>query len=127
MCTVTKKELIDQVCERTGRKRAEVRDIVQAFLDQIVHQVGEGHRIEFRDFGVFEVKDRAPRTAQNPKTLVPVKVPQRRTVKFKVGRLMRDRLERAIGLHAMDEPVVLEAALDPITPSGSPETTKNPE
>jgi hypothetical protein len=48
--------------------------------------------LEFRDFGVFEVKQRRARKAQNPKTLAPVQVPPKRTVKFKVGRLMKQTL-----------------------------------
>ncbi|MBN2843968.1 MAG: HU family DNA-binding protein, partial [Sedimentisphaerales bacterium] len=50
-------------------------------------------RLEFRDFGVFETKHRAARVAQNPKTLERVQVPPKRTVKFKVGRLMKQKLQ----------------------------------
>ena len=48
--------------------------------------------MEFRDFGVFEVRERAPRTAQNPKTLEKIEVPEKRRVKFKMGRMMREKL-----------------------------------
>ena len=92
MATVTKKELIDQIAESTGQKRVVVKKIVQSFLDNIIEELGEGNRLEFRDFGVFEVKERKPRMAQNPKTLEPVEVPAKRTVKFKVGRLMKQTL-----------------------------------
>jgi hypothetical protein len=53
--------------------------------------------LEFREFGVFEVRERAARRAQNPRTLEKVYVPAKRVVKFKVGRLMRERIcdERA--------------------------------
>lgn len=90
--TVTKKELIDRIADRTGNKRVTVKAVVQRFLDEIIEELGRGNRLEFRDFGVFESKDRAPRTAQNPKTLEPVHVPRKRTVKFKVGRLMKAQL-----------------------------------
>lgn len=89
MATVTKKELIDQIADATGEKRVVVKKIVQAFLDNIIVELGKGNRLEFRDFGVFEVKNRKARMAQNPKTLEPVRVPPKRTVKFKVGRLMK--------------------------------------
>jgi len=69
-----------------------VKKIVQSFLDNIIVELGKGNRLEFRDFGVFEVKHRQARIAQNPKTLEPVKVPPKRTVKFKVGRLMKATL-----------------------------------
>ena len=61
-------------------------------VTQVIDELGRGNRLEFRDFGVFEIKERAPRVAQNPKTLERVQVPARRTVKFKVGRLMRETL-----------------------------------
>ena len=89
MATVTKKELIDQIAEATGQKRVVVKSVVQTFLNSIIVELGKGNRLEFRDFGVFEVKQRRARMAQNPKTLEPVEVPPKRTVKFKVGRLMK--------------------------------------
>ena len=92
MATVTKKELIDQIAEATGQKRIVVKKIIQSFLDGIIVELGKDNRLEFRDFGVFEVKQRRARTAQNPKTLEPVSVPPKRTVKFKVGRLMKQTL-----------------------------------
>lgn len=92
MATVTKKELIDHIAEATGQKRVVVKKIVQSFLDNIIIELGKGNRLEFRDFGVFEVKQRRARMAQNPKTLDPVQVPPKRTVKFKVGRLMKQTL-----------------------------------
>ena len=92
MATVTKKELIDQIAEATGQKRVVVKNIVQTFLNSIIVELGKGNRLEFRDFGVFEVKQRRARMAQNPKTLEPVEVPPKRTVKFKVGRLMKQTL-----------------------------------
>ena len=63
---------------------------MQSFLDGVIVELGKGNRLEFRDFGVFEVVSRGARKAQNPKTLEPVRVPPKRTVKFKVGRLMRE-------------------------------------
>jgi integration host factor subunit beta len=93
MATTTKKDLIDRIADTTQQKRSDVKRTVQAFLDQVIDELGQGNRLEFRDFGVFEIKERAPRMAQNPKTLERVHVPARKTVKFKVGRLMRETLE----------------------------------
>lgn len=92
MQTITKKELIDRIADKCSEKRVVVKRIVQCFLDEIIEELGQGNRLEFRDFGVFESKVRAARTAQNPKTLERVSVPSKRTVKFKVGRLMKMRL-----------------------------------
>ena len=92
MATVTKKELIDRIAEHTQAKRVSVKRIVQTFLDEIIKELCLDNRLEFRDFGVFETRTRASRTAQNPKTLERVDVPSKRTVKFKMGRLMRENL-----------------------------------
>jgi len=92
MQTITKKELIDKIAEKTANRRVIVRRIIQMFLDEIVNELGRGNRLEFRDFGVFESKVRAARVAQNPKTLERVEVPEKRTVKFKVGRIMKMKL-----------------------------------
>ena len=92
MATVTKKELIDRISEKTQAKRVSVKRIVQAFLDEIIEELCRDNRLEFRDFGVFETRTRASRIAQNPKTLERVEVPAKRTVKFKMGRLMRENL-----------------------------------
>ena len=94
MHTVTKKELVDRIADRTSQKRVVVKEIVQEFLDEITAELGRGNRLEFRDFGVFESKLRGARTAQNPKTLERVNVPAKHTVKFKVGRLMRETLAK---------------------------------
>src|SRR2546421_8810014 len=92
MATITKKELIDRIADSTQAKRVQVKRIVQQFLDEVIAELGKGNRLEFRDFGVFETKLRKARRAQNPKTLQPVGVPEKRTGKFKVGRLMKQKL-----------------------------------
>lgn len=94
MATVTKKELIDRIAERTQAKRVSVKRIIQTFLDEIAAELCKNNRLEFRDFGVFETRTRAARIAQNPKTLERVEVAAKRTVKFKMGRLMKENLSR---------------------------------
>jgi integration host factor subunit beta len=103
MATITKKELIDRIAESSNSKRVQVKRVVQQFLDEIVNELGRGNRLEFRDFGVFETKLRKARKAQNPKTLEPVAVPEKRTVKFKVGRLMKQKLGDMTGAAIDDE------------------------
>jgi integration host factor subunit beta len=93
MATITKKDLVERIVDRTSVKRHDAKKVVQEFLDLIISELKKGNRLEFRDFGVFEIKERAARVAQNPKTMQKVEVPAKRAVKFKVGRLMRDSVE----------------------------------
>ena len=90
MATITKKELIDSIAEKTGITQSRIKPIVQRFLDEITAELAKGNRLEFRDFGIFEAKEQAARAAHNPKTLERIEVPAKRKVKFKVGRIMRE-------------------------------------
>jgi integration host factor subunit beta len=90
--TTTKKELVNRISDATGHPKVVVKDVIQAFLDEIIRELALGNRLEFREFGVFEVKERRARRAQNPRTLEKVEVPAKRVVKFKVGRMMRQRV-----------------------------------
>lgn len=102
MSTITKKEpldftrgrLIDRVARTTQTSQARTKVIIQCFLEEMVMELTKGNRLEFRDFGVFEIRTRAARTALNPKTLERVRVPAKRAVKFKIGRLMKQKLDR---------------------------------
>jgi len=96
MSTITKKELIDRITKNTQAKRLLVKATIQNFLDEVISELGKGNRLEFRNFGVFEVKERAARTAQNPKTLEKIQVPAKRTVKFKMGHIMKERLKTTV-------------------------------
>jgi integration host factor subunit beta len=96
MATITKKDLIDRIADKTQSKRVTVKNVVQQLLDEITTELAQDNRLEFRDFGVFEPRTRDTRTAQNPKTLEEVQVPAKRTVKFKMGRMMRERLNGGV-------------------------------
>jgi len=92
MPTISKKDLIDRIAEITGVRPKTVKTVVLQFLDEITTELAQKNRLEFRDFGVFEPQTRAPKTALNPKTLEKVHVPAQRTVRFKMGRMMREKL-----------------------------------
>ena len=96
MATITKKELIDRITEKTQAKRLLVKATIQNFLDEVISELAKGNRFEFRDIGVFEVREQAARTAQNPKTLEKIQVPAKRKVKFKMGRIMKEKLNSKI-------------------------------
>lgn len=92
MKTITKKELVNRIAAKTGVTKVVAKDIIQSFLDAITEELAVGNRLEFREFGVFETKERKERKAQNPRTLERVDVPAKRIVKFKVGRMMRQKV-----------------------------------
>ena len=92
MANITKQELVNRITQIHQTRSGMTKKVIQAFLDEIIDELAKGNRLEFREFGVFETKTRAAREAQNPKTLEKVHVPAKRAVKFKMGRLMKQKL-----------------------------------
>ena len=92
MATITKKDIVGRITKTTKAKQWSVKTVVQCFLDEIIAELAKNNRLEFRDFGVFEVRERAARTAQNPITLEKVQVPAKKKVRFKMGRIMKEKL-----------------------------------
>jgi integration host factor subunit beta len=129
--TITKKVLVNRISERTGQTKVVVKEILQLLLDEVVDELANGNRLEFREFGVFEVRQRASRQAQNPRTLEKVEVPSRRVVKFKVGRKMRERVgaEITIPVAPVREEQIVSSVTPPETPPPPPlppPTTSSP-
>lgn len=89
---MTKKEIVRTISEEIGLTQLKTKEIVQKTFDAIVEALVEDGRIELRNFGVFEVKRRAPRKARNPRTGDKVYVPEKFVVTFKPGKEMEYRV-----------------------------------
>ncbi|MGD9128524.1 MAG: HU family DNA-binding protein [Planctomycetia bacterium] len=89
---MTKKEIVRIISEDLGLTQLQTKEIVQKTFDAIVNTLLEEGRIELRNFGVFEVKHRAPRKARNPRTGDQVFVPGKSVVTFKPGKEMEKRV-----------------------------------
>jgi len=92
--TMTKKKLINSISQDKGIHPNDVRHVIQAFLDKITDCLSQGERLEFREFGVFEVVERKQKIGRNPKNAaVPIVIPARLAVKFTPGKKMRQVVE----------------------------------
>ncbi|MGL6194489.1 MAG: HU family DNA-binding protein, partial [Thermoguttaceae bacterium] len=89
---VHKLDIIKTVAERLNIKQTVTKQMVQETLNVITETIVETGRIELRNFGVFEVRHRPPRIAQNPMTGEKVKVPAKTVVGFKPGRVMKQKV-----------------------------------
>ena len=91
---MTKKEIVKRISEDIGLTQLKTKDIVQRTLDAIIQTLVSEGRIELRNFGVFEVKRRAPRKARNPRTGDKVYVPSKNVVTFKPGKEMEELVRK---------------------------------
>ncbi len=93
MGNLTKRDLVVRISNETGLVQQDVFDVVQKTLDYITDALSAGQNVELRNFGVFEVRLTKSRVGRNPnKPEKDVVIPARATVKFKAGKVMRQRV-----------------------------------
>jgi nucleoid DNA-binding protein len=93
MSNLTKRDLVMQISKETGITQQEVFAVIQQTLDLITDALASGQDVELRNFGVFEVRLTKSRVGRNPhKPETDVVIPARATVKFKSGKIMRQRV-----------------------------------
>jgi nucleoid DNA-binding protein len=114
---VTKKEIVKTISEEIGLTQLKTKEIVQKTFDAIVETLVEDGRIELRNFGVFEVKQRAARKARNPRTGQRVDVPEKFVVTFKPGKEMEEKV-RQLEQEAAERAAAAAAAQANAPPTG---------
>ena len=101
---MTKRDMTKAIADETGIPQVQAAAIVQRIFDGITETLLTEGRIELRNFGVFEVKERKPRRARNPRTGEAVDVPGKLVVTFKPGREMEERVKRTRSRAAVAKP-----------------------
>jgi integration host factor subunit beta len=89
---VTKNDMVIEIAKETGLRQVDIKRIVQLTLDGIIQVLASEGRIELRNFGVFEVKERKARKARNPRTGEEVDVPAKFVATFKPGKMMEEKI-----------------------------------
>ncbi|AMV28016.1 Integration host factor subunit beta [Gemmata sp. SH-PL17] len=101
---MTKKEIVKTICDRANHEKLipkhsltqlATKEIVQWTFEAIIATLVQEGRIELRNFGVFEVKQRRPRKARNPRTGDPVNVEAKNVVTFQPGKMMEEQVKKS--------------------------------
>ena len=93
---MTKADMVHQITAKTGVEQEKVKQVVQMVFDGIIDVLVAEGRLELRNFGIFEVRQRKARLARNPKTGAAVNVPSRKAVTFQAGKIMEERVAAAV-------------------------------
>ncbi len=91
---MNKTELIAALAEKTGSRKQDAEKALNAFVDVVTEALAEGNRVQIVGFGSFEVKERAARTARNPRTGEEIEIPASKAVAFKVGKALKDEVNK---------------------------------
>jgi nucleoid DNA-binding protein len=95
MAKLTKRDIVVAISNQTGMVQHEVFEVVQRTLDHITDSLAKNVAVELRNFGVFQTRLTKPRVGRNPNQPgSSFTIPPRATVKFKAGKVMRQRVEK---------------------------------
>lgn len=89
---MNKSELINAVAKAAELTRKDADKAVNAFVDVIVDAMKKGEKVQIVGFGGFESKERAARTARNPRTGEEIEIPASKAVSFKAGKALKDEI-----------------------------------
>lgn len=91
---MTKKEIVKQIADKVNETQLKTKEIVRLTFEAIIDTLVTEGRIELRNFGVFEVKQRKPRKARNPRTGARVDVEAKNVVTFQPGKEMEEKVRK---------------------------------
>ncbi len=87
---MNKQALVDMVHEKLGGTKVQAEGIVDGIIEAITITLKKGGEVSIAGLGIFSAKDRAARTARNPKTGEAVKVAATRVPKFRAAKALKD-------------------------------------
>jgi integration host factor subunit beta len=99
---MNKSELVDFVSQKRNLPRKRAEQLVELVFDLMVDALKRGERIEVRGFGSFEVRHRGPYEGRNPRSGTPIQVAAKKMPFFKVGKELRQRVDRSTAPLALD-------------------------
>jgi len=87
---MVKADIVKQLASHLQMKDKDALFIVDQIIDGVKHLIVTEKRLEIRDFGVFQVKERKPRIGRNPKNKVSYPIPPHKVVTFKSGKDLKN-------------------------------------
>ena len=90
---MNKQGLVDVVHAKLGGTKVAAEGIVDGILEAIVGTMKKGEEVSIAGFGIFSVKERASRTARNPRTGETVNVPAMKVPKFRAAKALKEAVK----------------------------------
>jgi DNA-binding protein HU-beta len=90
---MNKQALVELIHQKIGGTKTAAEDVVESMIEEITKTLKRGDEVSIAGLGIFSVKTRAARTARNPKTGEPVKVPATRVPKFRAAKALKDAVK----------------------------------
>jgi DNA-binding protein HU-beta len=85
-----KLDIINHVVNQTGLTRTKAEKAVETVFESLKEALARGERVEFRGFGIFEVRARKTGIGRNPQTGIEVPIPPGKSIRFRPGKSLRN-------------------------------------
>lgn len=79
---MNRSDLIRKLSRQSKMPQAQIEELLDLTLEMIQTALTSGDSVVIKNFGKFEVRDRAPTVKRNPRTGIDIKVPKRRGILF---------------------------------------------
>jgi len=90
MARMTQTEIVNSLAEKTGMKKTEVKGMFDAIAELATAEVKKNGEFTLPGFGKLVKATRKARDGRNPATGAVIKIPAKTTVKFRLGKAMKD-------------------------------------
>jgi DNA-binding protein HU-beta len=87
---VIKLDIVNHVVDQTGLSKTTAEKAVDTVFESVKGALTRGERVEFRGFGIFEVRPRKTGVGRNPKSGAVVSIPRGQSIRFRPGKGLRD-------------------------------------
>lgn len=87
---MNKNSLVDAVYEKIGGTKVQAEQAVDTVVDSIVSSLKKGDEVSIAGLGIFSTKQRAARTARNPRTGAAIQVAAMKVPKFRAAKALKE-------------------------------------
>ena len=95
MATITKRNLVSRISDKVGLTQRQVSLVIEQLMQEVTESLSEGDEVVYRNFGTFQTAVNRPKVGRNPKRPeVPIRIPARRVVRFKTGKVLKDSVQK---------------------------------
>lgn len=90
---MNKTELVAAIAEKAGLSKADSKAALDATLEALAEALAKGDKVALIGFGTFSVSEKAARTGINPRTKETIEIAARKSVKFKQGAELAEKVK----------------------------------
>jgi DNA-binding protein HU-beta len=92
MARMTQSEIISRLAETSGMKKSDVKSFFDTLAEMATSEVKKNGEFTLPGFGKLKKTNRKAREGRNPATGAIIKIPAKTTVKFSIGKAMKDSI-----------------------------------